>query len=150
MLSNLCADFLSESMSLMSSTREMLKNTNSGDIVSCDVSSGNALRLISKISMELRSMNMIISDVETYHPFSPEADDPWGGITSLIRSIRSIDGDSDDINYLLRSKAIEQRLGDAIDNEPKLEWSTSKIATLEKVSFVMYFFFNYAFFRFVM
>jgi dynactin 1 len=139
-LSKQCSDFLSESMSLLSLIRELLTSNGSCDIASCNASGGNALRLISKLSMDLRSKNMNISDGEMYHPLSPEADDPWGGITTLVRSIRSIDGDSDDINFLLRSKAMEQRLGDAIENEPKLEWATSRITSLEKVRTITYFF----------
>ena len=130
-LSAICTDFLSESMTLKDATKDLL--ISSGDLESCKATSNRTLRLISKIATELRSVATNFSEVEAYHPLSPEHDDHWGGVTALVRSIRSIDGDNEDVNYLLRSKAIEQRLSDAVENEPKLESAIAKITSLESV-----------------
>jgi dynactin 1 len=130
-LSSACAIFLSESMSLMKAIKDLL--ISSGDLETCKAASTRTLRSISMIATELRSKVTNLSEGESYHPLSPEHDDHWRGVTALVRSIRSIDGDSEDVNFLLRAKAMEQRLSDAVENEPKLESATAKIASLESV-----------------
>lgn len=133
-LSAACADFLSESLALMEAVKELL--ISNGDIAACNAAAGRTIRAIGKMASELRSKVSNLSEGETYHALSPEYDDHWGGISVLARSIRSIDGDSEDVNYLLRSKAIEHRLSDAVENEPKLQLASTKITNLESVSTV--------------
>ena len=131
-LSAACTDFLSESLALMEAVKELLLSN--GDIATCSTAGNRTIHLISKIATELRSKVSNLSEGETYHALSPEYDDHWGGITVLARSIRSIDGDNEDVNYLLRSKAIEHRLSEAVENEPKLQLASTKITSLEAVS----------------
>jgi dynactin 1 len=137
-LSTVCADLLTETLTLMEAVKNLLTLT--GDIESCKVASNGTLRLISKLITELRSKATNLSEGDAFHPLSPEHNDHWGGVTTLARSIRSIDGDSEDVNYLLRSKAMEQRLSDAVENEPKLESATTKIASLESVRIMALYF----------
>ena len=130
-LSTACSNFLSEAISLKEGVKDLLMS--SGDIEICKAASIRTLHLINKIATELRSKVTNISEGEAYHPLSPEHDDHWGGVTTLVRSIRSMDGDSEDVNFFLRAKAMEHRLSDAVDNEPKLQLATAKITGLESV-----------------
>ena len=54
-------------------------------------------------------------------------------MTKVVSQVRSVDGDPEDINYLMCARAIEQQLTDAVQNEPKLVIANAKIASLEKV-----------------
>ena len=68
-----------------------------------------------------------------HHYLAVEFGDSWGGITAVVSEARSVDGDSEDLNYLLRARAIENQLAEAVQNEPKLVVAEAKIARLEKV-----------------
>lgn len=48
-------------------------------------------------------------EVTNYHPLSAEFGDSWGGVTDIVSQVRSVDGDSDDVNYLMRARAIENQ-----------------------------------------
>ena len=104
------------------------------DIESCQNAADRILRSLAKLSSSLRAADLNTENSSTCHPLSSEGTDPWRGVTDLAVRVRSIDGDADDVNYLLRARSLEQRFGDAIENVPKLEASTTKIASLEKVS----------------
>ncbi len=54
-------------------------------------------------------------------------------MTEIVSQVRGVDGDPEDVNYLMRARAIENQLTEAVENEPKLEEATSRIASLEKV-----------------
>ncbi len=79
-----------------------------------------------------------------HHYLSVEFGDSWGGITMAVSQARSLDGDSDDINYLMRSRTIENKLAQAVQNEPKLIAANAKIASLEKVKRILYWFMSLA------
>ena len=81
----------------------------------------------------LRKAGLDEGDVTNFHELSPEFGDSWGGLTRVVSQVRAVDGDSEDINFLLRARAIEQKLAEAVENEPLLEKANSKIATLEQV-----------------
>ena len=66
------------------------------------------------------------------HYLSAEFGDAWGGITEIVSQVRAIDGDSEDVNYLMRSTAIENQLAEAVEKEPQLAIANTKIASLEK------------------
>lgn len=91
------------------------------------------LRDLALLSSTLRASKLNPGEEGLVHPFSPESDDSWNGITAVACGVRSLDGDGDDVNFLVRARAVERRLANAIDNESKLETATSRIASLEKV-----------------
>jgi dynactin 1 len=104
-----------------------------GDVKLCESEVANILEALAKLSSAIRSAKLNPKEDDSFHALSPEAHDTWGSIASLSRAIRAIDGDEEDVNHLIRARAIEQHLGDAVDNEPKLEVANTKITQLEKV-----------------
>ena len=84
----------------------------------------------------LRKADLGEHDTANHHYLSAEFGDSWGGVTEIVSRVRSVDGDSEDVNYLMRARAIENQLADAVQNEPKLVISNAKIASLEKVRVV--------------
>ena len=103
------------------------------NLSSCVAATDEVVRMVSQFASVLRSANLQAADDNKFHPFSPEVADVWEGVTYLARTIRSKDGDQDDINYLVRARTIEHGLEDAVEKEPKLALANSKIANLEKV-----------------
>lgn len=100
----------------------------------CNASTDEVIRMVSQFASALRSANLHLTEDNKFHPFSPEVEDVWEGVTVLARSIRAADGDQDDINYLLRAYYIENALEEAVEKEPKLALANAKVASLEKVS----------------
>mmetsp|Transcript_30720 Transcript_30720/g.73696 ORF Transcript_30720/g.73696 Transcript_30720/m.73696 type:complete len:1306 (-) Transcript_30720:2676-6593(-) len=98
----------------------------------CEAATDEVVKLVSQFASALRSFNLHATADNHFHPFSPEVADVWEGVTLLARSIRSQDGDEDDINYLVRSREIEQSLDDAVEKVPKLTLANTKISSLEK------------------
>lgn len=99
----------------------------------CGSEADKLLRELAGLTAFMRSENMNPTEDERCHPLCPEVDDAWDGIVSVVRVIRSIDSDADDINCLLRAESLERRLAEAVENEPKLTLANSKIVDLEKV-----------------
>jgi hypothetical protein len=52
----------------------------------------------------------------------------------VVSQARILDGDAEDVNYLICARAIENLLEEVVQNEPKLVIANSKITSLEKVS----------------
>jgi len=107
------------------------------NIAACEKSTDNVLRVATQFSSALRSgmSNTTASVAETttqQHPLSPETDDFWSGISKLVQTIRKTDGDEEDVNFLFRARAIEHRLTDALEKEPKLSLANAKVTSLEK------------------
>jgi hypothetical protein len=71
---------------------------------------------------------------ERHHCLSAEFGDSWLGVTEIVSQVRIVNGDPEDVNYLLRARAIENQLAEAVGNEPKLAIADAKNASLEKVS----------------
>lgn len=124
-------EWKAESKNMLAAVRELLLS--SGNLQLCQTTAGKTLRLLAKLSSALRSAKLNQDDENRFHALSPEADDAWENISRLARSTRSIDGDKDDVNFLARAHVIERRLGDAVENEPKLALANTKISSLEKV-----------------
>jgi hypothetical protein len=120
-----------ESTDLVNSVRTLLFATD-GSVESCSTGVENVLKEIAKLLQTLRSAKLNPADDESFHALSPEANDPWEKMSVLVQSIRAIDGDHEDINYLIRARDIERHLEQAIDNEPKLEQAEAKVSALEK------------------
>ena len=93
-----------------------------------------AARPLTKLSSALRTAHLNPNEDESYHALSPEVSDTWTHVTALAKSIRAVDGDAEDVHYLLRAHYIEAQLGDAVDKVPRLEEAKAKNASLEKVS----------------
>jgi dynactin 1 len=98
----------------------------------CQDTADAVIKSISQFMSSLRAADLNSADDSTPHPLSSECSDPWFGISNLARKVRSIDGDIDDVNFSIRSTLIEQRLVNAIENEPKLATANNKISSLEK------------------
>ena len=115
--------------------RSVITTRSTEDLLqSCEAATDEVVKLVSQFAAALRSANLHTTEDNKFHPFSPEVADVWEGVTQLARSIRSIDGDKDDVNYLLRAREIEHSLEDAVESQPKLALAESKVANLEKVS----------------
>lgn len=101
-------------------------------LAACDAAAEEVIRLVSQFAAVLRTANLNVTEDHRFHPFSPEVADVWEGVTLLARSIRAKDGDKDDVNYLVRTRAIETSLEHAVEMEPKLALANAKVASLEK------------------
>ena len=127
------SQMVSESDRLLTAVRELLTTGGNGVPQTCKVAAEAMLRVLAKISSILRAENLAPNEDERHHPISPEADDTWLGIASVARAVRAVDGDSEDVNFLLRANAIEHQLFDAVEKEPLLMVAQTKVASLEKV-----------------
>jgi len=103
-----------------------------GDLNSCKTAADKSRSELAKLLSALRSSNLNQNDNQGYHVLSPEANDSWNCVASIARSVRSVDGDEEDVNYMMRAREIERRLDSAIENEPKLTLANTKVASLEK------------------
>jgi len=108
------------------------KSVCSDSVDGCSSILDEILSVIGQMSALLRKVELSGSGESTFHCLSPEFGDSWGGVTEIAAQVRAVDGDPEDINYLLRARSIEQQLVDAITNEPKLLIANAKIASLEK------------------
>lgn len=124
-----CDDLLGNVYNLLLSD----KGIAAANLSSCEAATDEAVKLVSQFAATLRNADLQITHDQKFHPFSPEVADVWEGVTTLARSIRSKDGDEDDINYLLRARSIENSLEEAVEKEPKLALANAKITSLEKV-----------------
>jgi len=101
----------------------------------CDEAADLTTKLMSQFSSTLRSLKLnSIEDSEYFHPLSPESNNSWDRVSRLAKRVRAIDGDEEDVNFAMRAAQIEQRLSEAVSNEPKLSLANAKVASLEKVS----------------
>ncbi len=98
----------------------------------CEAATDEVVRVVSHFATVLRSANLTDADDNKFHPFSPEIADVWEGVTMLARTIRAKDGDEDDVNFLVRARAIENNLEDAVESVPELHLAKTKVASLEK------------------
>jgi dynactin 1 len=130
---------LSASMShWVESSDKMIKEVQSlitsegSHLEECQAACDSTLGHLTKISSSLRSANLNPNDDESFHALSPEVEDSWFRLTTLIRSVRSKDGDDEDVNFLLRTRAIETQFDEAVADVPKLSLASAKAANLEK------------------
>jgi dynactin 1 len=128
---NLVSSVTKDSSLLLQSVQEVI--IAGGDVNTCEAAVDSALRSLTQLSAALRAANLNPTEEGSFHPLSPEADDVWDRLSALFKTVREIDGDGEDVNYLIRSRQIESSLTTAVENEPKLHNAESKIANLEKV-----------------
>lgn len=98
----------------------------------CESATDEVLKLVSHFASVLRSANLVDTEEQRFHPFSPEVADVWEGVNVLARIIRSKDGDAEDVNFKIRARGIQQNLEDAVEAVPALSKATSKVSSLEK------------------
>jgi len=102
------------------------------EVDKCGVLLESVLMVSRKLAALMRKADIGEKNAAEFHNLSPESGDSWGGVTELASQVRGVDGDSEDVNYLMRARAIERQLSDAVQNEPKLLISNAKVASLEK------------------
>ena len=129
-LESLVLSISADSEVLLQTVNDMILS--GGELSACEAAVDTTLRNVGKLSAALRSANLNQNDDGSYHTLSPEVDDTWGRLSSMVCSLRAMDGDVDDVNYRSRARKIESRLEIAIENEPKLETAQTKISSLEK------------------
>lgn len=134
-LSKVAAEWKNKSAVVFSAIQGLLLSQ--GDMETCVQAADSALQNLSRLSSLLRFSNLAPNEDESFHALSPEATDVWEGVSSLSRSVRAVDGDEEDVNYLLRARAIEHQLGEAVEDVPKLSLANVKLASLEKVSLLL-------------
>lgn len=103
------------------------------EVTKCESVAESTMRILAQFSSALRVANLNSEVDGKYHPLSPESKDAWEGVSILARAMRSVDGDADDVNYLLRARALENQLAEAVESVPKLSIANAKVSTLEKV-----------------
>ena len=121
---------------LLAGIREIVLESDSitlDSLKTCDDTAEAAVKLMSQFSSALRAAKLNVEDSGHFHPLSPESVDSWNSLSQLALQLRAVDGDEDDVNFLMRARAIEHRLSEAIDSEPKLLVANSKVNSLEKV-----------------
>lgn len=140
-LNELAAKYQSSSLMLFECAKETFtkQSISSDDVDQCSSLLEEVVTLVRQLSALLRKADLGDYDSTNFHELSPEFEDAWGGLTTAVAHMRAIDGDPEDINYLMRARAIEQQLTDAVENEPLLEKANAKISTLEKVSSACHF-----------
>lgn len=104
-----------------------------GSLDESKVDAEHTVKAVSKLLSMLRSVNMNAAEQGRYHQLSPEGNDAWLAVSNIAQEIRSIDGDGDDINHLIRAHKIEIRLREAVEKEPKLSIANQKLSIMEKV-----------------
>ncbi|KAL3798689.1 hypothetical protein HJC23_004440 [Cyclotella cryptica] len=133
-LNELSSKYRAISSALFDAVKEAFtqKSISSDDLDKCSNHLEEVVTLVRQLSAVLRKAHLSEQDSSRFHELSPEFGDAWGGVTKVVSEVRSVDGDPEDINYLMRARAIEQQLSDAVQNEPKLVIANAKIASLEK------------------
>ena len=103
-----------------------------GDSASCEIATSKTLKDLAKLLSITRAAQLNPSENNEVHALSPEDGDCWRRLTGLVRTIREVDGDPEDVNHIIRVREMERHLEQAIANEPKLEQAESRVAQLEK------------------
>lgn len=103
-----------------------------GGSAACESAASKTLRHLAKFMSISRAAQLNPSENNEVHALSPEDADFWKRLTSLVRTIREVDGDPEDVNHLVRVRELERQLEQAIANEPKLEQAESRVSQLEK------------------
>ena len=119
---------------LMESVKSLLSGSEVvvTQISRCETEADEAMRSLTKFASCLRANKINEEEGQNCHLLSPETQDPWKAVTRLVRDVRIVSGDEDELNYITRAHAVEQQLTDAIDNETKLSAANAKIASTEK------------------
>ena len=134
-LEGVATEWMTASQMLLDNIKAMFTSKTAfkvATLLQCENASDVVIKALSQLSSSLRAADLNAEVDAGAHPFSSEVKDPWSGITCLAQSVRAIDGDRDDVHFIVRAQKTEQRFAEAIENVPKLDAATLKIATLEK------------------
>lgn len=86
-----------------------------------------------KLSSFIRSIELVAdSSHEVVNGLAPEVSDPWIGIINAATKVRNGIGDSIELNFIVRERALEGQLSAAVQNDSKLTIANAKIKNLEK------------------
>jgi dynactin 1 len=110
------------------------KSVNSEDLTNISSLLEKVLTSVRLLAALVRKAELDQHDTKHHHYLSAEFGDSWLGVTEIVSQVRNVNGDPEDVNYLMRARAIENQLAEAVENEPKLAIADAKIAGLEKVS----------------
>jgi dynactin 1 len=141
-LTELAATWKAGSLALLETTKAAFSAKSEftqEELRKCESVAESTMRTLVQFSSSLRAADLNSETDGKYHPFSPESKDAWAGVSTLARAVRSVDGDADDVNYLLRARALENQLAEAVENGPKLSLANTKVSTLEKVRMICIF-----------
>ncbi|KAL3821819.1 hypothetical protein ACHAXA_003321 [Cyclostephanos tholiformis] len=133
-LDELCDQYRIDSNLLFESIKTALSGQS---ITSMDVT--NFSSLLEKVFSTVRLLAALVrkaeldrGDMKHHHFLSAEFGDSWQGVTTIVSQVRNMNGDPEDVNYLMRARAIENHLSEAVENEPRLVNANAKIVSLEK------------------
>jgi dynactin 1 len=134
-LHDLAGTYETNSLALFKCIKESFsgQSVSSENVDKCSLMLEDVVTVVRQLSALLRKSDLSENDSATFHHLSPEFEDSWGGLTNVVAQVRAVDGDPDDVNYLVRARAIEEKIAVAVENEPELEKANAKIAALEKV-----------------
>jgi hypothetical protein len=85
-----------------------------------------------KMHSFLRSQHTVDTRGHIDMMLSPECVDPWTSVIEIASKAQNTNGDSTDLNYIIRSKKLEEELSLAVENDAKLSIANAKIKSLEK------------------
>jgi hypothetical protein len=138
-LTDLAATWKAGSLALLETTKATFSAKSEftqEEVGKCESVAESTMRTLVQFTSALRAAGLDSEADGKYHPLSPESKDAWAGVSALARAMRSVDGDADDVNYLLRARALENQLMEAVENGPKLSLANTKVSTLEKVRMI--------------
>lgn len=102
------------------------------EIAACESICEASNSCVAKLASLLRLSKVVQEEGMQMHPLSPETVDPWGGIIKIVQKVRITDGDSEDLNYILRARSIEEEISTAVSQIPKLSVAEASIISLKK------------------
>jgi dynactin 1 len=126
----ICSNLLFESIKTTLSKQSIT----SEDVTKFSSLLEKVLSTVRLLAALVRKAELDQSDMKHHHFLSAEFGDSWLGVTETVSQVRKVNGDPEDVNYLIRARAIENLLTEAVENEPKLAKADAKIGSLEKVS----------------
>mmetsp|Transcript_4225 Transcript_4225/g.8073 ORF Transcript_4225/g.8073 Transcript_4225/m.8073 type:complete len:1444 (+) Transcript_4225:81-4412(+) len=91
-----------------------------------------ASNALMKLQSFLRSQHIADAGEQSEMLLSPECVDAWTSVVEVASKAQSANGDSTDLNYIIRSQKLEQELSLAVENDAKLSIADAKIKSLEK------------------
>eukprot|EP00566_Odontella_aurita_P003324 CAMPEP_0113548030 /NCGR_PEP_ID=MMETSP0015_2-20120614/12676_1 /TAXON_ID=2838 /ORGANISM="Odontella" /LENGTH=1474 /DNA_ID=CAMNT_0000448633 /DNA_START=17 /DNA_END=4441 /DNA_ORIENTATION=- /assembly_acc=CAM_ASM_000160 len=127
-------DWVESAKAMFDSVKSLLSGSKMdfAKVADCDSAADGALRFVAKVSSCVRSNKIVAEEGQSSHALSPESRDPWEHMANLVRKVRIISGDEEDLNYIIRAHVVESQLTEAIDNETKLSLSNARASSLEK------------------
>ena len=133
-LDELSIQFQNGSKSLFECVKTSLSKQSVSNVEVAEYSSllDSVISTVRLLAALIRKAELDKLDAKHHHYLSAEYGDSWMGVTEIVSQVRQVNGDPEDLNYLMRARTIESQLADAVQNEPKLVIADAKIVSLEK------------------